>query len=93
MLFKCINVVCKILSQFFAYNKIVFAWENTLLLLRYCDFISFLSLAETHAGDDRSDAGPDEDEIRRVRVVQGTRDLYPTRSPHPLRSLHMHSLI
>lgn len=66
----------------------------TLLLLCYlCDFISFLSLAETHAGDDRSDAGPDENEIRRVRVMQATRDPYPTRSPHTPRSLHMHSLI
>ncbi len=33
----------------------------------HCNFGFLLSVAETHAGDDRSDAGTDEDEIRRVK--------------------------
>lgn len=62
-----------------------FYWRKWRVIL-----ISVLSPAEAHAADDRSDAGPDEDEVRRVRAGAGKKHVV---SPRPVHHTHTHVCI
>lgn len=73
--------------EFYTCNNIVLLEKVTYFAVI---LVSFLSLAEAHAGDDRSDASPDEDEIGRVRVGAGKKHVI---SPRPVRRTHTHVCI
>lgn len=66
--------------------KMIITGENSSLW--FCCFSS-LSVAETHAGDDRSDAGTDEDEIRRVKESKEQKG--STVIPTPPQHTHMYT--
>lgn len=70
--------------------KMIITGENSSLW--FCCFSS-LSVAETHAGDDRSDAGTDEDEIRRVKESKEQKGstVIPTPPTHTHVYTHTHT--